>query len=277
MNETPDARRQTPDTRQQAPSPKPQVQDLKFRTSNFEHQTASLEPRALFIEVLNHADDNLVLAQRLSGWVSSAPDLETDIALANIALDHLGVARALLAHAGAVEGLGRSEDDLAMLRSEREFTNLLLCELHNGDFARTITRQFLFDAYQLGVWDLLSTHSDTTLAGIAAKAIMEARYHFRFSSSWVVRLGDGTDESHRRMEAAISHIWRFVDEMFEDHPTLRAAWDRLVDPVLAEATLVKPSQVHQRRGGRDGIHTEHMGHMLAEMQSMARSYPGADW
>ena len=232
---------------------------------------------ANFPEVLNLADDNLVLAQRLAGWVASAPDLETDIALANIALDHLGVARALLARAGEIEGQGRSEDDLAMLRSEREFTNLLLCELPNGDFAHTITRQFLFDAYQLCLWDLLSTHSDATLAGVAAKAMMEARYHFRFSSSWVVRLGDGTDESHRRMEAAIGEVWRFVDEMFEEHPDLRASWGRLVDPVLAEATLEKPPQVHQRRGGRQGFHTEHLGHMLAEMQSVARSYPGSAW
>jgi ring-1,2-phenylacetyl-CoA epoxidase subunit PaaC len=217
------------------------------------------------------------MAQRLSGWVASAPDLETDIALANIALDHLGVARALLAHAGELEGRGRSEDDLAMLRSEREFTNLLLCELPNGDFAHTIVRQFLFDAYQLGLWERLSNHSDATLAGIAAKAIMEARYHFRFSSSWVLRLGDGTDESHRRMETAIGDIWRFVDEMFDDDPDLRAAWSHLTDPVLAEANLGKPSQVNQRRGGRQGIHSEHLGHLLAEMQSMARSYPGASW
>lgn len=236
-----------------------------------------MTPQTSFAEVLRHGDDNLVLAQRLSGWVASAPDLETDIALANIALDHLGVARALLAHAGEIEGRGRSEDDLAMLRSEREFTNLLLCELPNGDFAHTITRQFLFDAYQLCLWELLTTHSDATLAGVAAKAIMEARYHFRFSSSWVVRLGDGTDESHRRMETAIGEVWRFVDEMFEDDPILRDAWSRLIDPVLAEATLEKPSQLHQRRGGRQGIHTEHLGHVLAEMQSMARSYPGSEW
>ena len=226
-------------------------------------------------EALNHGDDNLVIAQRLAEWVSRGPDLETDIALGNIALDHLGVARALLANASEAEG--GNEDDLAMLRSEREFTNLLMCELPNGDFAHTITRQFLFDAYQLGLWDHLSTHADVTLAGVAAKAIMEARYHFRFSSSWVVRLGDGTDVSHRRVEVAVGDVWRFVDEMFEDHPALRAGWDRLIDPVLAEATLVAPSQVHQRRGGRDGIHTEHLGHTLAEMQSMARSYPGAEW
>jgi len=152
-----------------------------------------------------------------------------------------------------------------------------LCELPNGDFADTISRQFFFDAYQLCVWELLLTHSDSILAGIAAKAIMEARYHFRFSSSWVVRLGDGTDESHRRLKTAIGGVWRFVDEMFDDHPSLRADWDGLVDPVLAEATLERPSEAHQRRGGRQGIHTEHLGHLLAEMQSMARSYPGAAW
>jgi ring-1,2-phenylacetyl-CoA epoxidase subunit PaaC len=231
----------------------------------------------LFREVLGHADDNLVIAQRLSEWVAAAPDLETDIALANISLDHLGVARALLAYAADLEGQGRTEDDLAMLRSEREFTNLLICELPNGDFAHTITRQFLFDAYQLGIWDLLSTNSDTTLAGVAGKALMEARYHFRFSSSWVVRLGDGTDESRHRIEAALDSTWRFVDEMLEEHPGLREPWDRLIDSVLSEANLVKPSQVQQRRGGRIGVHTEYLGHLLAEMQSMARSFRGAEW
>ena len=235
------------------------------------------EPESAFLAALNHADDNLILAQRLSGWVASAPDLEIDIALANIALDHLGVARALLAHAAELEGLGRTEDDLAMLRSEREFTNLLLCELPNDDFAHTITRQFLFDAYQLGLWDLLSTDPDSTIAGLAGKAIMEARYHFRFSSSWVIRLGDGTDESHRRVEAALSDSWRFVDEMFVEHPTLQAGWEGLIDPILEEAKLTSPTQAHQRHGGREGIHTEHLGHLLAEMQSVARSYPGVTW
>ena len=237
-----------------------------------------IDPSApLFREVLGHADDNLVIAQRLSEWVAAAPDLETDIALANISLDHLGVARALLAYAADLEGRGRTEDDLAMLRSEREFTNLLICELPNGDFAHTIARQFLFDAYQLGIWDLLSSRSDPTLAGVAGKALMEARYHFRFSSSWVVRLGDGTDESRHRMEAGLDSTWRFVDEMLEEHPGLREAWDGLIGSVLAEANLVKPSQVHQRRGGRMGVHTEYLGHLLAEMQSMARSFPGAEW
>ena len=236
-----------------------------------------LDPQTLFVEVLKHADDNLVIAHRLSEWVASAPDLEADIAIANIALDHLGVARALLAHAGELEGRGRNEDDLAMLRSEREFSNLLLCELPNGDFAQTLARQFLFDGYQLGLWELLAAHPDPTLAGVAGKAVMEARYHFRFSSSWVARLGDGTEESHRRMEAAIGVTWRFVDEMFEDHPGMRPAWDYLVDPVLADATLDRPPAGDQRHGGRHGIHTESLGHLLAEMQSVARSHPGARW
>jgi ring-1,2-phenylacetyl-CoA epoxidase subunit PaaC len=230
-----------------------------------------------FREVLGHADDNLVIAQRLSEWVASAPDLETDIALANIALDHLGVARALLAHSGQLEGQGRSEDDLALLRSEREFTNLLLCELPNGDFAQTIIRQFIFDAYQLVLWELLSGHSDPTLAGVSGKALKEARYHFRFTSSWVVRLGDGTVESHRRMEAGLTAVWRFVSEMFDEYPNLRESWDRLVDPILSEADLVKPVERQQRRGGREGIHTEHLGHMVAEMQWVVRAYPEAQW
>jgi ring-1,2-phenylacetyl-CoA epoxidase subunit PaaC len=222
---------------------------------------------------LNHGDDNLVIAQRLSEWVSRGPDLETDIALGNIALDHLGVARALLGNADE----SRTEDELAMLRSERGFTNLLICEQPNGDFAQTIARQLLFDAYQLGLWEKLSGSRDELLAGVAAKALLEARYHFRFSSSWVIRLGDGTHESRQRMEAGLSHMWRFVDEMFEEHPDLRPGWDRQVADVLAEATLRRPEDSFQRGGGRNGFHTEHLGHLLAEMQWVARAYPGAAW
>lgn len=226
-------------------------------------------------EALNHGDDNLVIAQRLAEWVSRGPDLETDIALGNIALDHLGVARALLAHASEAEG--GNEDDLAMLRSEREFTNLLICEQPNGDFAQTIARQFLFDAYQLGLWEKLSTDLDATIAGVAGKALLEARYHFRFSSSWVIRLGDGTPESRRRMEEGLVLMWRFVGEMFDQLPDLRSDWDRRVDEVMTTATLHRPADDFQRRGGREGIHTEHLGHLLAEMQWMARAYPGATW
>jgi ring-1,2-phenylacetyl-CoA epoxidase subunit PaaC len=229
------------------------------------------------LTALNHADDNLVIAQRLSEWVAAAPDLELDIALANIALDHLGVARALLTHAADLEGAGRSEDDLAMLRFERELTNLLICEQPNGDFGQTITRQLLVDGYQMGLWDSLKGDADAVLAGIAQKALLESRYHFRHSSTWVIRLGQGTEESHRRMQNGMDAMWRFVDEMFDSEPRLRPGFDARIDPVLTEAGLVKPSDPFQRRGGRTGIHTEHLGHLLAEMQSVARSYPGVSW
>jgi ring-1,2-phenylacetyl-CoA epoxidase subunit PaaC len=229
------------------------------------------------IRVLGPADDNLVIAQRLSEWVASAPDLETDIALANIALDHLGVARLLLAHAAELEGQGRTEDDLAMFRSQDEFSNLLICELPIGDFAHTVTRQLLVDAYQLGLWAMLGDDEDPVLAGVAGKALMEARYHFRFSSLWAVRLGDGTDESHRRMQSALTVIWPYVDEMFDEHPSLRAGWNHLVKPVLSEAGLTTDSKVEPQRGGRVGIHTEHLALMLSEMQSVARAYAGVAW
>ncbi len=231
-----------------------------------------------FTMLLAHADDNLVLAQRLGEWISRAPELEEDIALGNIALDHLGVARALYTLAGAYEGEGRTEDDLAMHRTEREFLNLLLVEQPNGDFARTMVRQMLFDAYQLQLWESLAADPDPDLAGIAGRALKEARYHFLHSSSWVIRLGDGTDESHRRAQAALDALWPFVDEMFQvgdavDH----ARWDQAVGVVLGEAGLVLPGGTYQRDGGRLGFHTEHLGFLLAEMQWMQRSYPGLEW
>ncbi len=242
--------------------------------------------------VLRHADDNLVLAQRLGEWISNAPELEEDIAVANTAIDHLGQARALLTHAATLEDAGRDEDDLAMLRTEREFTNLLLVEQPNGDFAQTMARQLFVDAYQLSLWEALQGSSDGTLAGIAAKALKEARYHYRHSSSWVVRLGDGTAESHSRMQRGIDAMWRFTGEMFTpdavdaammeqavgvDPASLRPAWDGRVAAVLAEATLTGPDDPYQRIGGRSGFHTEHLGHLLGEMQWMQRTYPGLEW
>lgn len=244
--------------------------------------TAAAPPR-LFGAALALGDDNLVLSQRLAEWVSRAPDLEEDIALTNIALDHLGQARALLRHAAQLEGNDRSEDDLAFGRAERSFTNLLLVEQPNGDFAQTMARQVLFDAYQIPLWDALSGGSDATLAGIAAKAYKEAQYHFRHSSTWVVRLGDGSAESHRRMQSAIDKMWRFTGELFEDGPEatepdgLRAAWDGRIAAVLAEAGLERPTDSHFATGGRHGHHTEHLGHLLAEMQWMYRTYPGLEW
>jgi len=227
--------------------------------------------------MLGHADDNLVIAQRLSEWMSSAPDLELDIALGNIALDHLGVARALLTRYGEIEGLGRSEDDLAMFRTEREFTNLLICEQPNGDFGQTLARQLLFDAYQLGLWDKLAGSSDEVLAAIAAKALLEARYHFQHSATWVERLGRGTPESHRRMQAGFDTLARFVDEMFDEHPDLRPAFDERLAETLERAGLTLTPDQFPRRGGRQGLHSEHLGHLLAEMQSLARAHPGARW
>ncbi len=242
--------------------------------------------------VLRHADDNLILAQRLGEWISRAPDLEEDIALGNLGLDHLGQARALLTHAGLLQQPHRTEDELAFQRTEREFTNLLLVEQPNGDFAQTMARQLFFDAYQVELWRALTASGDDILAGIAAKAEKEARYHLRHSSTWVIRLGDGTAESHKRMAGAVERLWRFTSEAFEadqldqaatesgigvDPAGLRAGWEGRIEAVLAEATLSPPADDFQRSGGRSGLHTEHLGHLLAEMQWMQRSYPGLEW
>lgn len=242
--------------------------------------------------LLRLADDNLVVSQRLGEWISRGPDLEEDIALANIALDHLGVARHLLTRAGEIEGAGRDEDDLAMGRTEREFFNLLLCEQPNGDFAQTIARQFFLDAYQVPLWEGLSGSADPELAGIAQKAVKEARYHLRHSSSWVRRLGDGTPESHVRMQAAVDRLWRFVGEPFQaddvdramavagigvDPASLSDRWNATVTSVLEEATLTVPADDYVRVGGRVGFHTEHLGHLLAEMQWMEKTYPEMSW
>lgn len=262
-------------------------------TSESQRGNASEKIRSLvFRYVMYHADDNLVLAQRMSGWISRAHDLEEDIALANIALDLLGRARMLLDYAGQLEGKGRCEDDLAMFRSEREYTNLLLVEQPNGDFAQTMVRQFFFDAYQLGLWEGLGDSTDTTLAAIAGKAVKETRYHLRHSSGWLVRLGAGTEESHRRTQHAIDGLWRFVPEMFQPEqvadqltesgigippPRLRSSWNRCVQDTFREGGLESPDDHFSRSGGRSGFHTEHLGYLLAEMQWMQRSHPGVQW
>lgn len=236
------------------------------------------DPRDRVAALLAHADDNMVLAQRLGEWISRAPDLEIDIALGNIGLDHLGVARALYSHAGELEGKGRDEDDFSMWRDEREYRNFLLVEQPNGDFAHTMARQFFFDAYQAQLWDHLSDSADTVLGGIAAKAAKEVAYHLQFSSSWLIRLGDGTEESHHRAQAAVDALWRFTGELTEDERSgYRPEWERLVSAVLSEATLDTPDDPYQRTGGRDGYHTEHLGFLLAELQWMQRSHPGLEW
>jgi len=240
--------------------------------------TPSLDVDPTVLRLVNHADDNMVLAQRLGEWISNAPDLELDIALGNIALDHLGVARALYTHAGEVEGKGRTEDELAMRRPEREFTNLLLVEQPNGDFANTIVRQVFLDLYQDLLWADLATDDDPTLAGIAAKAAKENAYHREFSGNWLVRLGDGTDDSHRRAQDALDGLWMFTAEMFQGPTTgYRDAWDAAIRGLLSEATLTLPDDPYQKSGGRVGFHTEHLGFLLAEMQWMQRSYPGMEW
>jgi ring-1,2-phenylacetyl-CoA epoxidase subunit PaaC len=231
-----------------------------------------MEPRLRAI--VSCADDNMVLAQRLGEWISRAPDLEIDIALGNIALDHLGVARVLYTHAGEVEGEGRTDDDFAMRRTEREFLNLLLVEQPNGDFANTIARGFFFDVYQGLLWADLSESDDEILAGVAARARKEAAYHLEFSRSWMVRLGDGTEESHARLQRAVDSLWRYTAELAAPYPD---AWQRQVDEVFAEAGLRVPDDPYQRSGGRDGFHTEHLGTLLAEMQWMDRTYPGLEW
>ena len=254
----------------------------------------------LFDYLLRLGDSPLILAQRLGAWAGKGPILEEDIALTNVGLDLLGQARLWLAYAGEVEarinGAGRSEDALAFLRDGNEFRNLLLVEQPNGNFADTIARQFLFDAWHDLVLRALSRSADPRIAEIAAKSAKEVEYHVERSGDWVIRLGDGTDESHAKMQAAIDALWPYVGEMFApdaaelelvdagiaaDVRPLEAPWREQVDAVLAEATLTVPANVWMQglpaKGGRQGLHTEHLGYLLAEMQFLQRAYPGAQW
>lgn len=246
-----------------------------------------------FVEyLLRLGDDRLVLGHRLSEWCGHGPILEEDIAMTNVALDLVGQANLLLQRAGQVEGKGRDQDALAYLRDGREYRNALICELPKGDFAFTMMRQFLFSAYAMQQWTALESCADTDLAGIAAKSLKETRYQLRHASEWVARLGDGTDESHGRAQDALDELWRYTGELFltdaveaelvkqklaVDSSTLSAAWRADVDVVIKRATLRTPGDVYAQRGGRSGNHTEHLGHMLAEMQVLPRSFPGAKW
>jgi ring-1,2-phenylacetyl-CoA epoxidase subunit PaaC len=241
---------------------------------------------------LHLGDTSLILAQRLGEWVGHAPALEEDLALANIGLDLLGQARHLLSYAGQRQGKGRSEDDLAFLRDPQDFTNLNLVEQPNGDFAHTVVRQFLIDAWQLELFERLQGSRESQLAELAAKAIKETRYHWRFSAGWLVRLGDGTQESHERTQAALDALWRFTHEMFApdeteqqaaaagiapDLASLRPSWSARVEQALAEATLARPADVNYAWHGKRGQHSEQLSRLLAEMQYMQRTYPGALW
>jgi ring-1,2-phenylacetyl-CoA epoxidase subunit PaaC len=245
----------------------------------------TLPPLAAYALALG--DDALILAQRLGEWVAHAPAIEEDVALANVALDLLGQARILLSYAGAVEGVGRDEDDLAYLRDDRDFRNVQLVEIPNGDFAVTMARQLAFSAYQYELYGALLGSGDETLAGLAGKAVKEVAYHRDHATQWVLRLGDGTELSHARMQAGLDQVWPYVDELFDpasqlhgvavDPATLRPAWESYVTSTLNEATLKLPQPRWRSRGGRDGLHTEYLGHLLAEMQHLHRSHPGATW
>lgn len=249
--------------------------------------------------LLRIGDACLVHGQRLAEWTGHAPVLEEDIALANIALDHIGQARGVLTLAGTLEGRGRDEDSLAYQRLEPEFLNPTLLELPNtppGDtvpcFGRAVVRSLLWSAFACTLWRALAASTEPTLAGIAAKALKESRYHLQHSGDWVVRLGDGSDESHRRVQAALDALWPYTAELFTADAvdtgaaatglgpacdTLYAAWQALVLPVLNQATLTVPPETPFRSTGKQGCHSEHMGRLLAEMQSLARAYPGAVW
>ncbi|WP_368743018.1 1,2-phenylacetyl-CoA epoxidase subunit PaaC [Enterobacter asburiae] len=240
---------------------------------------------------LRLGDNGLVLSQRLGAWCGHAPELEIDLALANIGLDLLGQARNFLTYAAEREGQG-DEDTLAFGRDERQFRNVLLVEQPNGSFADTIARQYLMDAWNVALYERLTQSSDGQLAAIAAKAVKEARYHMRFSRGWLVRLGDGTETSAQKMQQAIDSLWRFTAELFEaddvemalidssvavDPRVLRQPWESEVFAGLNEACLQVPAEVAYRTGGKRGLHTEHLGPMLAEMQYLQRAYPGQQW
>jgi len=241
--------------------------------------------------LLRLGDANLVLGQRLGEWCGHGPVIEEDLALTNISLDLIGQARLLYTWAGELEGHGRDEDAFAFRRDVLDFHNPLLVEQPNGDFGVTMARQFLFDAWQLPLYEQLAGSADERLAEIAAKALPEARYHLRHSSQWLVRLGDGTDESRARVQAALESLWQFTGELFAadaldeaalaagvgaDLAAVKSAWDGTVDQVLAEATLDRPAERWMQSGGKQGEHGEHLGYILAELQFLPRAYPDAE-
>lgn len=247
---------------------------------------------ALFEYLVRLGDDSLILGHRLSEWCGHGPILEEDIAMTNIALDLVGQATSILKYAGEVEGKGRSEDDLAFLRYAREYKNLLLVEQPNGDFGMTIIRQFLFDAYRKPLFELLCNSKDEQIAAIAAKSLKETKYHLKHSAEWVIRLGDGTEESHNRIQESLNTIWRYSAELFymdevestliadniiPDLSPLKSEWKKYVDRVLEEATLTIPDNNWEQQGGRKGLHSEHLGYILTELQYVQRAYPGMEW
>ncbi|MEM1159871.1 MAG: 1,2-phenylacetyl-CoA epoxidase subunit PaaC [Pseudomonadota bacterium] len=247
---------------------------------------------ALFQMMLRVGDDHLVMGHRISEWCGHAPMLEEDLALPNIALDLIGQARGLLTYAGELEDKGRSEDDLAYFRTDRQYRNCLLVERPNGDFGHTMLKILYFSAFMEPWWRAACASPDEALAGIAGKAVKEAAYHVRHSAEWVIRLGDGTEESASRMAAAVAALHGYTPELFEvddvvaslvargvvpDPEALRADWQRTIDGVFAEALLDVPQVPYPRTGGRQGMHGEELGHMLAQMQALPRQMPGQAW
>jgi ring-1,2-phenylacetyl-CoA epoxidase subunit PaaC len=247
---------------------------------------------ALFQYTLRIADSNLILGQRLSEWTGHGPFLEEDLALTNIALDITGAAKSLYEYASSIENKGRSADDLAYFRNDRQFFNNQITELPNGDYAMTIMRQVIVDCFDFYYYTELAKSKDETLAGIAQKSIKEVTYHLRHSSSWVERFGDGTEESHSRVQKALNELWQYTGELFEmnevdavlikegiavDLNIVKGKWEKHMSELLLKSTLVKPENVFMQTGSRKGIHTEHLAFILAEMQALPRMYPDAKW
>ena len=247
---------------------------------------------ALFNYILRIGDSNLILGQRLSEWTGHGPFLEEDLALTNIALDITGAAKSFLEYAGKVENKGRSEDDLAYLRNDRQFFNAQITELPNGDYAKTILRQVIVDCFDFYFYQELSKSKDETLAGIAQKSLKEVTYHLRHTSAWLERFGDGTEESHNRAQTALNEIWQHTDELFEmnevdeilinkgiavDLNLVKTKWEKHISELIVKSTLTIPQHVFMQTGSRKGIHTEHLAFILAEMQALPRTYPDAKW
>jgi len=247
---------------------------------------------SLYKYVLALGDDALILGQRLSQWAYKGPFLEEDIALSNISLDMFGRANLLLEYAATLKDNGATADELAFKRNEREFSNHIICEQPNGNFADTMVRQFFLDAFYKLFLQKLTKSKDEQLSAIAQKSIKETTYHLRHSSKWVIRLGDGTEESNAKVQSAIDNLWMFTNELFEmndidnemvkqkigvDCSSLKSEWDKIINDVLSEATLKRPEDTYMTSGGREGIHTEHLGHLLSDMQYLQRAYPDAAW
>jgi len=247
---------------------------------------------SLYKYVLALGDDALILGQRLSQWAYKGPFLEEDIALSNISLDMFGRANLLLEYAATLKGNGTTSDELAFKRNEREFSNHIICEQPNGNFADTMARQFFLDAFYKLFLQKLTKSKDEQLSAIAQKSIKETTYHLRHSSKWIIRLGDGTAESHEKVQSAIDNLWMFTNELFEmneidnemleqkigvDCSKLKIEWDKIINEILSEATLNRPEDANMPTGGRQGIHTEHLGHLLSDMQYLQRAYPDATW